>query len=335
MLNQILRDRVYTLTLTTLLLCLVSAAVFPATFPTFENFRQLLLNLSIDAIVAVGMMLLLIAGVFDLSVGSVVAFAGGLSAHLMVYYDVPVPVAMLMGLGSAVLIGWINGYLIAYQGINPLIQTLAMMGIVRGGALMVAGAGIQNLPYWYNAIGQSKLLGVQMPVWYMGLVVAAFTFLVNRTVFFRRYYYIGGNEQAAELSGIRVRRMKLYAFMLSATLAGVAGLLLTSRLGAALSTLGRGMELRVITAVILGGASLTGGVGKIPGALLGALFMGLVANIMVIARVSGYWQEIILGLILIIAVWIDLALQRRSAGRQGLARKFSNKPSPEGVGVDQ
>jgi ribose transport system permease protein len=258
------------------------------------------------------MMLLLISGAFDLSVGSMVAFAGGLTANLMYFHQVPIPVAILAGLLVALLVGWINGYLIAYQGINPMIQTLAMLGILRGGALLVAGAGIQNLPYWYNAIGQSRLLGIQMPVWYMLLTVGVFSFLVNKTVFFRRYYYIGGNEKAAELSGIRVKQMKQYAFILSAMLAGIAGILLTSRLGAAMSTLGRGLELRVITAVILGGASLTGGVGKIPGALLGALFMGVIANIMIIARISGLWQDIILGLILIAAVWLDLVLLRRT-----------------------
>jgi ribose transport system permease protein len=311
--KKLLQDRVYSLSVTIVLIGIVASIVFPSNFPTFENLSQVLLNVSIDSIVAVGMMLLLISGMFDLSVGSVVAFTGGLAANLMYFHGVPVPVAIGAALLSAVLIGWVNGYLIAYQGINPLIQTLAMMGIVRGGALLIAGAGILNLPYWFNAIGQSRLLGIQMPVWYMLLTVAVFTFLVNKSVFFRRYYYIGGNEKAAELSGVRVKRMKQFAFILSATLAGLAGILLASRLGAAMSTLGRGMELRVITAVILGGASLTGGVGKIPGALLGALFMGLVANIMVIARVSGLWQEIILGVILISAVWLDLYVQRRSA----------------------
>lgn len=310
--KKILQDRVNSLALTIALICVLASIAFPANFPTFENLSQLLLNLSIDTIVAVGMMLLLISGMFDLSVGSIVAFSGGLAAHLMFHYNVPVPVALVAGLGSALLIGWVNGYLIAYMGINPMIQTLAMMGIVRGGALLVAGAGIQNLPYWFNAIGQSKLLGIQMPVWYMLLTVVVFTFLVNKTVFFRRYYYIGGNEKAADLSGIRVKRMKMYAFVLSALLAGIAGILLSSRLGAAMSTLGRGLELRVITAVILGGASLTGGVGKIPGALLGALFTGVIANIMVIARISGLWQEIIMGVILILAVLLDLYVQKRS-----------------------
>jgi ribose transport system permease protein len=312
MVKRILQDRVYFLAFVILMVSIAASIIFPQNFPTFENLSQLLLNLSIDTIVAVGMMLLLISGAFDLSVGSIVAFISGLVAHLMFFMDVPVPIAIGLGLLSAGIVGWINGYLIAYQGINPLIQTLAMMGILRGGALLVAGSGIQNLPYWFNAIGQSRLLGIQMPVWYMIIIVVLFTFLVNKTVFFRRYYYIGGNQKAAELSGIRVKKMIQFAFILSALLAGIAGILLASRLGAAMSTLGRGMELRVITAVILGGASLTGGVGKIPGALLGALFMGIIANIMVISRISGLWQDIILGVILIAAVWLDMYVQRKN-----------------------
>ncbi|UHG93072.1 ABC transporter permease [Spirosoma oryzicola] len=311
--RQLVQERTYSLTLTIVLIGLGAALVFPQTFPTFGNWSQLLLNLSIDTIVAVGMMLLLIAGVFDLSVGSVVAFSGGIAAYTMMVYGIPVPVAVVLTLIGAGLIGAVNGYLIAYQGINPMIQTLAMMGIVRGGALLISGSGIQNLPYWFNALSQSRLLGIQMPVWYMLLIVGTFAFLMNKTVFFRRYYYIGGNEQAADLSGIRVKRMKLWGFVLTSVLAGVAGMLLASRLGTALPTAGRGLELRVITAVILGGASLSGGHGKIIGALLGAMFMGLVSNVMVLTRVSGYWQDIILGLILIAAVWSDKALQKRGA----------------------
>jgi ribose transport system permease protein len=310
--QKLLQERTYSLALTILLVGVGAAIAFPQTFPTFGNWSQLLLNLSIDTIVAVGMMLLLVSGVFDLSVGSVVGFSGGLAAYMMLVLGWPVAVAIPVALLSAVLIGATNGYLIAYQGINPMIQTLAMMGIVRGGALLVSGAGIQNLPYWFNAISQSRLLGVQMPVWYMAVTVGVFAFLMNKTVFFRRFYYIGGNERAADLSGIRVRQMKLYGFVITSFLAGIAGLLLTSRLGTALPTAGRGLELRVITAVILGGASLSGGHGKIIGALLGAVFMGLVGNVMVLARVSGYWQEIILGLILITAVWTDMALQKRT-----------------------
>jgi ribose transport system permease protein len=313
MLSRLLQDRVYTLFILLVLVCVGASIIFPHTFPTFENVSQILLNLSIDTIVAVGMMLLLISGAFDLSVGSVVAFTGCLTAYLMYFLQVPVPLAIAIGLLSSILIGLINGYLISYQNINPMIQTLAMMGIVRGCALLVSGAGIQNLPYWFTAVGQSKLLGIQMPIWYMVIVVSVFTFFLNKTIYFRRYYYIGGNEKAADLSGIRVKRMKMISFVLTAGLAGLAGILLASRLGAALPTMGRGLELRVITAVILGGASLSGGYGKIPGALLGALFMGIIANIMVIARISGYWQEIILGVILISTLWADKALQKKFA----------------------
>lgn len=313
MLQKILQERIYSLTFMLILIGLAASISFPNTFPTFENLSQILLNLSIDTIVAVGMMLLLVSGAFDLSVGSIVAFTGCLAAYLLYFLQLPVPIAITISLIVSMGIGLINGYLIAYQGINPMIQTLAMMGIVRGGALMLSGAGIQGLPYWFNAIGQSKFMGIQMPVWYMIMLVGLFSFLLSKTVFFRQYYYIGGNEKAAELSGIRVKRMKLYSFVIIAFLAGFAGILLSSRLGAALPTLGRGLELRVITAAILGGASLSGGQGKIPGAILGALFMGIVANIMVLSRVSGYWQEIILGIILIATLWLDKRLQKRYA----------------------
>ena len=313
MLRKIIEDRVYSLLALLTIVVIVTSITFPETFPTFGNFRQIMLNLSIDTIVAVGMMILLISGAFDLSVGSVVAFSGCLTAYLMHFYGVPVPLAIAAGISGAAIIGLLNGWLIAYQGINPMIQTLAMMGIVRGLALMVSGSGIQSLPYWFNAIGQSTLLGIQMPVWYMLLTVSLFAFLVNKTIAFRRFYYIGGNEKAADLSGIRVKRMKMVGFLISALLAGVAGILLSSRIGAALPTMGRGLELRVITAVILGGASLSGGYGKITGALLGALFMGIISNIMVISRVSGYWQEIILGLILISTLWLDNYLQKKYA----------------------
>lgn len=309
---KLLQDRVVTLALTIAVLVLVSSLIWPTTFPTFDNLSQVLLNLSIETIVAVGMMILLISGSFDLSVGSVVAFAGGLTGYLMYYWGVYVPVAILAGMAAALFIGFVNGFLVAEVGINPLIQTLAMMGIVRGLALMVSGAGIQNFPEAFNAIGQTKLLGFQAPVWFMLLIVGVFAFLVARTTFFRRYYYIGGNEKAAALSGIRVKRMKIWAFVLISGLAGFAGILLASRLGAAMSTSGQGMELRVITAVILGGASLLGGQGRIVGALLGTVFMGLISNMMILARVSGYWQQIILGLILILAVAIDILLKKNS-----------------------
>jgi len=310
--RELLQDRVFSLSAGIVLLCIMMAIVFPTQFPTVDNFSQILLNLSIDTIVAVGMMILMISGLFDLSVGSIVAFSGGMAGYLMYYHQTNFLLAIAAGLAGALVIGLANGWLIAKAGINPMIQTLAMMGIVRGFALMLSGAGIQNFPYEYIYIGQSKLLGLQAPVWYMLFIVLLFAVLVNRTAFFRRYYFIGGNEKAARLSGIRVENMKIWAFVISAALAGIAGILLSSRLGAALATSGRGLELRVITAVILGGASLSGGYGKIWGAFLGAFLMALINNMLIISRVSGYWQEIILGIILIVVVGFDQWLLKRT-----------------------
>lgn len=310
--RKLLRERTYTLALFIVITFITASIIFPGQFPTFQNIQQMLLNSSVETIVAVGMMVLLISGAFDLSVGSVAAMAGALTAWLMMIAETNFIIAICGGLSASLLVGLFNGYFISYIGINPLIQTLATMGMVRGIALMIAGAGIQNLPYEFIYIGQSKMLSIQSPVWWMIIVVILFHYLTTYTVFFRRYYYIGGNEIAAELSGIHVRKVKMFGFILSAFLAGLAGILLTSRLGAAISSIGNGMELRVITAVILGGASLKGGQGKIIGALLGTILIGMISNIMILSRVSGYWQEIVIGIILIGAIWLDLAVQRKT-----------------------
>lgn len=312
LIRSLLKERTYTLTLLIVIIFITASIIFPRQFPTFENIQQMLLNASVETIVAVGMMVLMIAGAFDLSVGSTAALAGSLAAWLMMAAGLGSAVSISAGVLAAILVGLFNGYLISYIGINPLIQTLATMGMVRGITLMIAGAGIQNLPYSFIYIGQSKLLSIQSPVWWMIIIVILFHYLTTYTTFFRRYYYIGGNETAAELSGIDVKRVKMYGFILSALLAGIAGILLTSRLGAAISSMGKGMELRVITAVILGGASLKGGQGKIVGALLGTILIGMISNIMILSRVSGYWHEIIIGIILIAAIWFDLAVQKKS-----------------------
>ncbi len=311
--NRLLQHREITIALSIVVVCIVASIAWPSVFPTFGNLSQLFLNISIETIVACGMMILLISGAFDLSVGSVVALSGGITAYLLYHQGMfPLP-AIGLGVATAAVIGLVNGYLVAYVGINPMIQTLAMMGIVRGAAMMVSGSGIQNLHTDFTVLGQTKLMGFQSPVWIMLAIVLLLHALVSRHVFFRQYYFIGSNEKAAMLSGIRVKRLKLISFVLVSVLAGIAGVLLAARMGAALGTSGRGMELRVITAAILGGASLLGGTGRVLGALLGTIFMGLISNVLIIARVSGYWQDVVLGVILIAAVWLDLTLKKQSA----------------------
>jgi ribose transport system permease protein len=269
------------------------------------------MNMSEDAIVAIGMMILLISGVFDLSVGSVLAFSGAAAASLMTYSGMSTTGAIFLVILACVGIGLFNGLLIAKIGVNPLIVTLAMMGVVRGMALLIAGPGITELPEGFLAISRYEILGIGLPLWYMVLAGAIFTVLMWQTAFFRRYFYIGGNEKAAALSGINVERMRVVSFMISAGLAGIAGIIITSRLGASIASFGIGLELRNITACILGGASLLGGQGTVPGAILGTLFMALVNNFMVISRMSISWQSIIISGILLIAVTLDTVLERR------------------------
>jgi ribose transport system permease protein len=177
--------------------------------------------------------------------------------------------------------------------------------------VLIGGPGIGFLPESFNRIGQSQLFGVQSPVWMMVALALVFQYLMSRTAFFRQYYYIGANEKAAALSGINVTRMQIVAFTIMGLIAGLAGIVFASRIGTSVSIAGDGAELRVITAVILGGASLKGGKGTIWGALIGVTFIALIQNILIIAKVDAYWQNIVIGVVLVAAVALDAAFNRR------------------------
>jgi ribose transport system permease protein len=205
----------------------------------------------------------------------------------------------------AVLGGLANGLLVAKVRVNALIVTLATLGIFQGLAILIAGPSIANLPESFAWFGQTEVRGIQLPVLGMLALAVAFHVLLTYSRFFRQYYYVGSNPKAARLSGINVERLQVLGFTLMGLIAGAAGLCFAARVGAAVSNAGVGAELRVITAVILGGASLTGGKGSIPGALIGVVFMALVNNVLIIARVSSYWQGIMVGVILVLAVALD------------------------------
>ncbi len=281
-------------------------------FATVDNISTVLLNISIDAIVAVGMMILLISGVFDLSVGSVVGLSGAITAKLIDSMSMHFALAALVAIATCLCIGLFNGIIIANVGVNPLIETLAMMGICRGLVLVVAATGITRLPDSFLKIADTTFLGFQIPVWYMIVIAIVFSLLLLKVRVFRRYYYIGGNIKAASLSGINVIRMRLFSFVLSSGLAGLAGVILTAKLGASIPTLGTGVELRTITACVLGGASLSGGYGTVLGAIVGIFFMGLVNNLMVVTRMAVSWQNIVISGILIAVVTGDAILNKRS-----------------------
>jgi ribose transport system permease protein len=298
---------------------LVAGGMMSLVSPVFlskANIEAILIALSMQGTITIGMAILLISGGLDLSVGSTLAFTGVVTG-LSLNAGVPALPAIVLGLLAAMMVGLVNGLLVTRLGINPFITTLGMAMGVRGLLLVIAhGRAVLNLPSSFTVIGQGRLFGVQYPIFVMlGLVIIG-EILVRNTRFFRQSYYIGGNERAARLSGINVDLVKVFNYCLVAVLAGVAGLLITARFGSSSVSIGSGEELRVITAAIIGGASLNGGEGSVLGAFLGALFMGFLANALNLLGVDVYWQNLVTGALLIFAVVVDVLNEKRKNRQQ-------------------
>ncbi len=277
----------------------------PDTFPTTGNAAVVLLDTAQTGILACGMMVLMISGMFDLSIGGILAFSGIIAALTAKNLGWPPVPAFLAGCIWGMFLGAINGTLVTKFKINALIATLATLSIYRGGLQLVSGAGVTNIGNGYTVFGQTQILGIYSPFWFMAVIVLIFGFLVGRTRYFRQAYYIGGNARAAKLSGINVDRTVFVFFIIMGFLAGLAGALLASRLNTAVVLAGQGVELKVITAVVLGGASLAGGAGTIFGAFLGVLLMALLQNAMIIAGINPFWQLIVVGIVLLVSVGLD------------------------------
>jgi ribose transport system permease protein len=300
------------LTVLVLLLAGGMTIVYPNNFPTSFNISAVLLNAAQNGILVAGMMLLMIAGSFDLSVGSTLALAGVWAGVVVGWWHWPAPLGFLAAvlIGSAA--GLVNGLIVTRLGINALIATLATMTIYRGLTYLTAGTGVTPIGDDFKAYGQTVILGLQTPFWVMLAIAVAGGWAIAKTRFFRQYYFIGGNARAAKLSGIRVERLTLIGFAIIGALAGIAGALAASRLNSAVVSAGIGVELSVITATVLGGASLKGGEGTILGGVLGVLFIALVQNAMIINGIGIYWQPIVIGLVLLLAVSLDRYKQARS-----------------------
>jgi ribose/xylose/arabinose/galactoside ABC-type transport system permease subunit len=305
LLVRIATERQLLLIMLIAVLIAVMTILEPTTFPRAANAAVVLLDTSQTAILACGMMLLMISGMFDLSIGGILAFSGIIAGMAAKDWGLPPVLAFAIGCGWGAILGAINGVLVTRFNINALIATLATASIYRGGLQLVSGAGVTNIGHDFTMFGQTKILGIYSPFWFMAVVVLLFAFLVGRTRYFRQAYYIGGNARAAKLSGIDVERTVLSFFVIMGLLAGLAGALLASRLNTAVVLAGNGVELKVITAVVLGGASLSGGVGTIFGAFLGVLFMSLLQNAMIIAGINPFWQLIVVGLVLLLSVGLD------------------------------
>lgn len=280
-------------------------------FLTEGNLRSVLIGMVPGALIAIGMAVLLASGGFDLSVAAVMALCGTIVAYLL-SHDVPVVLAIVLTLLLGVLIGAGNGALVTVLNVNPLIATLGTLSIARGLALVITeGYNISNLPASFVQLGQEGPLDLPWMVWIALVLVVLGDLALRQTRFLRQVYYLGGNERAARLSGIRVRTLRVFTYVLSGTLAALAGILLAARLNTAVPTAGQGLELTVIAAAVIGGASLAGGEGTVLGAVLGIAFLALVSNALTLMNVSIFWQVVATGVVLIVAVSLDMLLRRR------------------------
>lgn len=278
---------------------------YPDEFFQTAVLKATVLAMSSIAVIAVGMTILLVSGGFDLSVGSVVTLAGVVAA-LVIKNGLPWYFAMAAAVLCGTLVGLCNGLMIARVRINPFITTLGMMIFIRGLATIISGGNnIPILKESYNWIGQSSIAGVQIPIWVCLVFVIVGDFLLRKSRYFRQNYYIGGNENAAILSGIPVVRIKIQNYMLSGALAAIAGILLSARLGNGSLTAGINMEFKAITGAIIGGCALSGGKGTVLGAFFGAMLMASIDTSINIMPVDSYWQEFVTGFVLILAIIID------------------------------
>jgi ribose transport system permease protein len=280
---------------------------------TTDNLFGMVRNYSDIAISALGITLVLIIGGIDLSVGSVMAFAGLVCAAALTYWGLPTPLAVLVGVLGGGLIGLVNAFLIVRMKLQPFIATLGMLWVTRGIVVgSTKGQVIGSLPESFAALGQGYLGPVPVPVLIMvGLALIAGLFL-NYHVWGTYIYAIGGNETSALLTGLPVNNVKVLVYLCSGLLSGLAGVLVVSRLGAAAPTQALGYELNVIAAAVIGGVGLQGGRGTIPGAVLGAIIIGVLYNALVMLKIDTYWQQTFIGGIIILAGLADFLRQRRA-----------------------
>ena len=276
-------------------------------FLTQENLLSVFRQFSFIGIMAIGECMVIITGGIDLSVGSIFAFAGVTSAFAMTKMGMSTFAGLLVGLVSGLLFGLMNGLFVTRLNLPPFIATLGTLSIARGlSYALTSGFPLPNLPDAFKFIGQGYIGVIPFPVILLLLLGVIFTFFLNNTVTGRRVYATGSNEEAARVSGVNTKQVKMLVYSLSGLLAGLSGMATAARLGVAQSTAGIGYELDAIAAVIIGGASVAGGVGTVFGAIIGAAIMGVLKNGLILLSVSAYWQQTVIGAVIILAVTFDL-----------------------------
>ncbi|WP_043529964.1 L-arabinose ABC transporter permease AraH [Litchfieldella xinjiangensis] len=293
------------------LILFIALALFIPDFLTGRNMVGLLLSITVIGTIATTMMMVLALGEVDLSVASIVAFAGVVAA-VVTSTSGSVFIGVVGGVAAGGAVGAFNGFVVAKFGINSLIATLAAMEFVRGLAYITSGgdAVMITVPGFFD-LGSASFLGLTLPVWTMIACFVIFGILLNMTSFGRNVLATGGNAEAAALAGVNVKRLKIIVFGLQGVVAGIAGVLLTSRMGLGDPNTALGLELAVISACVLGGVALSGGVATITGVLVGVLIMGCVQNAMGLLNVPTFYQYLVRGAILLLAVMFDRWKQTR------------------------
>jgi ribose/xylose/arabinose/galactoside ABC-type transport system permease subunit/ABC-type sugar transport system substrate-binding protein len=280
-------------------------------FLSLSNLEAILLGMSLDGLIAIGMTFVIITGGFDLAVGSTFAF-GGLVVGMLLQGGWPIIPAIAAALLAGALVGLFNGLVITKVKVNPFVTTLGSMTIIRGIVLLATqGRSITGFDPAFGVLGQGKIAGVFYPVIIMIVFLAVADFLLRRSRFLRQIYYIGGNEEAAKLSGINVDRVRIWMYLITGLLSAFAGVITTAKTGSASPIAGTGAELRIIAAVVVGGASLSGGKGTIFGTFLGLMLTSLITNGLGFLRISFYAEGIVSGTILIFAVMLDQLTRER------------------------
>jgi ribose/xylose/arabinose/galactoside ABC-type transport system permease subunit len=302
---KIIRSRPLILVVLIVLLTAYMSYFYDISFPTLANAKAVLLDASVQGVMVIGMMILLIGGTFDLSIGGILTMTGIVVGALIANHGWDMWLAVLAALAVGGLCGLANGLLVTKIRINALIATLATGGIFYGLAQLFDSSGVTPISNSFAKIGQNQVLGFQLPIWIALVLVIVMSLAVSQTRFFRQYYFVGGNERAARLSGIPAQKLIVTGFVLMGVLAAVGAILTSARLNAATTDAGTGIELQVITAAVLGGASLTGGEGTVIGGVLGVLFIALVDNALVIINVDPFWQQIVIGGVLLFALSLD------------------------------
>jgi len=295
-------------------------------FLTAENGVNILRQIAVNLCLSIGLTLVILSGGIDLSVGAVLALAGAVAAGLLksgvelpiwnVHLELTVAGAVMVGVGVGVALGLVNGLMVTRLLIPPFVATLAMMSVARGlTQLWTGGHPISRLGAPFGFIGTGSFLAIPMPVWIVVILCLITLVICHRTPFGRHLYAVGGSERAARLTGLNVDAIRVVVYVVGGALSGLAGILVTARLDSAQPNAGLGYELDAIAAVVIGGTSLSGGRGSVAGTALGCLLIGVLSNGLTLLDVSPFWQQIVKGAVIAVAV----ALDRRNSRQERLS----------------